>query len=203
MADRRATFRGSCRSIVIQEPAGPRCWRTPGRDGSAARRGYPRASETAAPSHDICDRRVTNAPPSRLNPRGGAGCGALLAAWVNPGCRPLRRKLSGVAEHGHFVRDVGADCPGPVRDATDEALGAACRCDILPAMRRCNSGTAEPGESGRITCRPTSLASSCPASGAWHPGRLRATRITSTKENNDDHMVAAAMDRQVRAHMEL
>jgi hypothetical protein len=69
--------------------------------------------------------------------------------------------VSGVAEHGHFVRDVGAGSPGLVRDAADGELGSARRCDILPAMRRCNSGTAGPGESRRITCRPTSPASLC------------------------------------------
>jgi hypothetical protein len=45
----------------------------------------------------------------------------------------------------------------------------------LPAMRRYNSGTARPGESRQVTCRPTSLASLCRASGARHPGRLRTT----------------------------
>ena len=55
------------------------------------------------------------------------------------------------------------------------ALGSVCRCDILPAMRRYNSGTARPGESRQVTCRPTSLASLCRASGARHPGRLRTT----------------------------
>ena len=71
--------------------------------------------------------------------------------------------------------------PGAVRDTANRVLGAACRCDNSPSMRPYHSGTAGPGRSRRIKCWP----------------------LTSTKENNDDQMASAAIDRQVRAQVEL
>ena len=126
----------------------------------------------------------------------------MLAAPVN-----WYAMVPGVVDTGpfnpHFVRDIGVAYFVTGGSLVGLAKWPAAR-RFWCSMRRSISGTPRPGASTCANCCSTPQPSFCPR--FWRSGslgRLLRDRVTPTKEKSDDQMVSPAVDRQVRALVEL
>jgi hypothetical protein len=166
--------------------------------GSDAKCAYPCPLVTdSPPANEISDRRVTKRPAISSRPTGRNAMRHLACIL---GVGPSAASRPGVAENAHFGRDVGEAYVVPgvtlVRFATRHTgRRTPVRHFALDGTTRGLQGQGSIAGRRHYRLCAAALALGVPASSRYG--------ITSTEEKNDGQMVSAAMDRQVRAYVEL